>query len=61
MVDKRLGKVSVLYRYFGPKNGETLRDFNEECKQLSDEEKLLLAIDAARDMKLSQADVSFAL
>lgn len=38
----KVGNVSQVYKYFGAKEGEGLRDFTQEWKQLNDEDKVQL-------------------
>lgn len=55
------GTVSVLADYFGKHPGQSLGQFSQELKALSDTEKLELAQGAAKNLGLTQAQVSFPL
>lgn len=45
---KKMSGVMILKEFFGYKPGQTLKDFNEELKALSPEEKQALIEDASR-------------
>lgn len=51
--------MAVLKKYFGAKPGQTGVQFLEETKKLADDEKLELARLAAKQLELTQSDVSF--
>ena len=53
------GKLSIIRRYFGKKDGQTLSEFASEVTELSDAEKLELAQGAALNLGLSQQEVDF--
>lgn len=61
MADKKQGALIVLKSYFGFKDGQTLKEFVAELKDLSDEDKLELAQAVAEGMGLTQDEVSFKL
>jgi hypothetical protein len=42
--------IAVLRKFFGYRPGEGLKDFGEEIKQLTQEEKMELAEPAAREL-----------
>jgi hypothetical protein len=60
-MNKQKGKLGVIKEYFGFQLGQGLRDFQDECKALNDAEKTELAIGAAKNLGLTQDDVSFPL
>lgn len=51
----------MLLQFFGRLPGQTAVQFGDECRELSEAEKLELAQLAAAELKLSQSDVSFQL
>lgn len=53
------GPLVVLQEFFGRKPGQDLKAFRDEVAQLSDEEKLSMAQDAAKVMGLTQEEVIF--
>lgn len=56
-----LGKVGVIRKFFGLREGDTLTDFSKEVKALSDAEKLELAQGAALNLGMTQEAVDFPL
>jgi hypothetical protein len=55
------GPVTVLKSFFGYLPGQTISEFKTEVDRLSEQEKLELARLAAKQLGLSQAEVSFKL
>lgn len=55
------GMATVLMNYFGRKSGQTIKDFQEELKALSEPDKLWLAKLAAKELGLTQAECTFSL
>lgn len=58
---KKPGKIGMIKDYFGFRPGDTAKDFMEEIKALSSEERTELAILSANAMGLTQAQVDFDL
>lgn len=61
MEKKKPGKIGMIKEYFGFRPGDTAKDFMEEIKALSQDERTELAIGAAENMGLTQAQVDFKL
>ncbi|HLF51524.1 hypothetical protein [Flavobacterium sp.] len=61
MEGTRKSEAVVLKQFFGLLPGQTLVKFQTELKALSPQEKLELASLAAKEMKLTQEQVSFNL
>lgn len=61
-MQQKIGITDVLILYFGYKEGkESVRELNDELQSLSQEEYMNLARMAAKDMGLTQKDVTFSL
>jgi hypothetical protein len=58
---KKIGPTMVLQRFFGYREGSNLAGFSAELKDLTTDERCMLAIGAARELGLSQDEVSFDL
>lgn len=55
------GRMAVLAEYFGKHPGQSLKDFSEELKQLTYEERVELSVAAAEQLGLTQEEVSFSI
>ena len=56
---RKLGRISVIKRYFGILPAGKLSGFRQEISNLSEDEKTELAVGAARNLKLTQREVDF--
>ena len=59
MAETKKGAVAVLKDFFGMKPGQTAMTFMQEVKELSEGDRAWMAREAAKQMWLSQSDVSF--
>lgn len=61
MTGKKKGTATILKEYFGYREGDNLKAFRDELNALSSEEKLELAIGAAKNLGYEQEYVDFSL
>jgi len=54
-------KMAVIRDYFGIRSGESLKDFAQELKALTADDKLELAQGAAHELGYTEAGVDFPL
>ncbi|KKL54320.1 hypothetical protein LCGC14_2266560 [marine sediment metagenome] len=57
----KLSVIQVLHRCFGKQDGQSPSGFVEEIADLSDDEQLELAREAARSLGLTKSQVRFGL
>lgn len=61
MSTKKPGKIGTIKLYFGFRPGDKAKDFMEEIKALSTDERTELAIGSAINMGLTQDQIDFEL